>query len=51
MGGGLNSGDTAWLLGCCSLVLMMTPALAFALVIGSRKGLGKPQLEPVVPRG
>jgi len=25
----INAGDTAWLLVCCSLVLMMTPALAF----------------------
>jgi Amt family ammonium transporter len=25
----INSGDTAWLLVCCALVLMMTPALAF----------------------
>jgi Amt family ammonium transporter len=25
----LNSGDTAWLLACCALVLMMTPGLAF----------------------
>ena len=24
----INSGDTAWLLVCCSLVLLMTPALA-----------------------
>ncbi len=28
MEGALNSGDTAWLLVCCSLVLLMTPALA-----------------------
>jgi Amt family ammonium transporter len=28
MGGALNSGDTAWLLVSCALVLMMTPALA-----------------------
>jgi len=28
MGGAINSGDTAWLLVCCSLVLLMTPALA-----------------------
>ncbi len=27
--GNINSGDTAWLLVCCALVLMMTPALAF----------------------
>ncbi len=27
--GNLNTGDTAWLLVCCSLVLMMTPGLAF----------------------
>ncbi|MBN1665011.1 MAG: ammonium transporter [Deltaproteobacteria bacterium] len=25
----INAGDTAWILVCCSLVLMMTPALAF----------------------
>ncbi len=25
----LNTGDTAWLLACCALVLMMTPGLAF----------------------
>jgi len=25
----INTGDTAWLLVCCSLVLMMTPGLAF----------------------
>ncbi len=25
----INTGDTAWMLVCCSLVLMMTPALAF----------------------
>ena len=25
----MNSGDTAWMLVCCSLVLLMTPALAF----------------------
>lgn len=25
----LNTGDTAWLLVCCSLVLLMTPGLAF----------------------
>ncbi|MCF8031967.1 MAG: ammonium transporter [Desulfarculaceae bacterium] len=25
----MNSGDTAWLLVCCSLVLLMTPGLAF----------------------
>ncbi|ADK84244.1 ammonium transporter [Desulfarculus baarsii DSM 2075] len=25
----INAGDTAWLMVCCSLVLMMTPALAF----------------------
>ena len=24
----INSGDTAWILVCCSLVLLMTPALA-----------------------
>ena len=24
----LNAGDTAWILACCSLVLLMTPALA-----------------------
>jgi Amt family ammonium transporter len=29
MGGTINSGDTAWLLASCALVLMMTPALAF----------------------
>lgn len=28
MGNLINSGDTAWVLVCCSLVLMMTPALA-----------------------
>jgi Amt family ammonium transporter len=28
MQGALNTGDTAWLLVCCALVLMMTPALA-----------------------
>jgi Amt family ammonium transporter len=28
MGNPINSGDTAWLLVCCSLVLLMTPALA-----------------------
>jgi Amt family ammonium transporter len=28
MGGTINSGDTAWLLASCALVLMMTPALA-----------------------
>jgi len=27
--GQINSGDTAWILVCCSLVLMMTPALGF----------------------
>jgi Amt family ammonium transporter len=27
--GNLNTGDTAWLLVCCALVLMMTPGLAF----------------------
>jgi Amt family ammonium transporter len=26
---GINTGDTAWILVCCSLVLMMTPGLAF----------------------
>lgn len=25
----INAGDTAWVLVCCSLVLLMTPALAF----------------------
>ncbi len=25
----INTGDTAWIMVCCSLVLMMTPALAF----------------------
>ena len=25
----INAGDTAWILVCCSLVLLMTPALAF----------------------
>jgi Amt family ammonium transporter len=29
MAGQINSGDVAWLLVCCALVLMMTPALAF----------------------
>jgi Amt family ammonium transporter len=29
MGAQINSGDTAWILVCCSLVLLMTPALAF----------------------
>jgi Amt family ammonium transporter len=29
MGLAINSGDTAWVLVCCALVLMMTPALAF----------------------
>jgi len=29
MGNAINTGDTAWLLVCCSLVLLMTPALAF----------------------
>ena len=24
----INAGDTAWILVCCSLVLLMTPALA-----------------------
>ena len=24
----INAGDTAWILACCSLVLLMTPALA-----------------------
>ena len=24
----INTGDTAWILVCCSLVLLMTPALA-----------------------
>lgn len=28
MGNPINSGDTAWILVCCSLVLLMTPALA-----------------------
>jgi ammonium transporter, Amt family len=28
MGNQINSGDTAWVLVCCSLVLLMTPALA-----------------------
>jgi Amt family ammonium transporter len=28
MGSQINSGDTAWVLVCCSLVLLMTPALA-----------------------
>jgi hypothetical protein len=28
MEGAINTGDTAWLLVCCSLVLLMTPALA-----------------------
>src|SRR5574340_608371 len=28
MEGAINSGDTAWMLVCCSLVLLMTPALA-----------------------
>lgn len=26
---GINTGDTAWILVCCSLVLLMTPGLAF----------------------
>ena len=26
---GINAGDTAWILVCCSLVLLMTPGLAF----------------------
>jgi Amt family ammonium transporter len=29
MGAQINAGDTAWILVCCSLVLLMTPALAF----------------------
>jgi Amt family ammonium transporter len=29
MVGSINTGDTAWILVCCALVLMMTPALAF----------------------
>jgi Amt family ammonium transporter len=29
MGNAINSGDTAWILVCCSLVLLMTPGLAF----------------------
>jgi len=29
MGTQINAGDTAWILVCCSLVLLMTPALAF----------------------
>ncbi len=28
MDSAINTGDTAWLLVCCSLVLLMTPALA-----------------------
>src|SRR3990172_7776306 len=28
MGNQINAGDTAWVLVCCSLVLLMTPALA-----------------------
>lgn len=28
MGNSINAGDTAWVLVCCSLVLLMTPALA-----------------------
>ena len=29
MADAVNSGDTAWILACCALVLLMTPALAF----------------------
>ena len=29
MGSQISAGDTAWILVCCSLVLLMTPALAF----------------------
>ena len=29
MGVQISAGDTAWILVCCSLVLLMTPALAF----------------------
>ncbi len=29
MVGNINAGDTAWILVCCALVLMMTPGLAF----------------------
>lgn len=29
MGAEISTGDTAWILVCCSLVLLMTPALAF----------------------
>src|SRR5512136_259240 len=29
MGLQISTGDTAWILVCCSLVLLMTPALAF----------------------
>jgi ammonium transporter, Amt family len=29
MGAQISAGDTAWILMCCSLVLLMTPALAF----------------------
>ncbi len=28
-GSGLSAADTAWMLGACALVLLMTPALAF----------------------
>lgn len=40
MGVQISSGDTAWILVCCSLVLLMTPACGFvtplaAMVIGA----------------
>ncbi len=37
--GQINAGDTAWILVCCSLVLLMTPALGFFMGHGARKNV------------